>query len=188
MTPSSGTASPGPVEGRTADLVAACNAHVDRVVSLDVASGLDATGSSAPGRVVGTDATLTLALPETEPVGVRELWLADIGPPRGVYERLDIDYATPFDGRLPGSARRIRLNRTNRARAAERSRQPRRSRSTPTRPLLSLPAVAPSPAPDESLLYAPLCETLSRPESRSRAAIPLSAKRQAFIEPQTIPT
>jgi len=66
-------------------------------VSLDVPSGVDATTGETLGTAVAPDRTVTLALPKTgldAPPGA--LYLADIGIPRTVYERLDIEYGRPF--------------------------------------------------------------------------------------------
>jgi NAD(P)H-hydrate epimerase len=48
---------------------------------------------------VTPDRPVTLALPKTGPGGVPgTLYLADIGIPATVYERLGIEYETPFEG------------------------------------------------------------------------------------------
>ena len=66
-------------------------------VSLDVPSGVDATTGAVLGVSVDPVRTVTLALPKT---GLDEvsgtLFLADIGIPTTVYDRLDIAYETPF--------------------------------------------------------------------------------------------
>ena len=73
--------------GRSADLIDAVNAH-DRVVSLDVPSGLDTATGDTPGRHVTADATLTLAMPK---LGLRDrpevgrLFVGDISVPASVY-------------------------------------------------------------------------------------------------------
>jgi NAD(P)H-hydrate epimerase len=89
----------GLVEGRAAYLISATNRSDARVLSLDVPSGLNATTGERPGPSVSADRTLTLALPKTGLTTVRDLRLADIGIPAGVYERVGVDYAQPFDGR-----------------------------------------------------------------------------------------
>jgi len=80
------------------------DAYVERMddlpgptVSLDVPSGRDATTGEAPGAAVVPDRTVTLALPKTGlDAGTGRLYLADIGIPRTVYERLGIAYEPPF--------------------------------------------------------------------------------------------
>ena len=63
-------------------------------------SGIDATSGEALGSAVEPDRTLTLALPKTGLTTVPgELLLADIGIPETVYERLGIEYTTPFEER-----------------------------------------------------------------------------------------
>ena len=97
----------GAPRGRAAELILASNRH-KRVLSLDLPSGLDATTGEAPGAVVRPERTLTLALPKT---GLGEipgdLYLADIGIPPEVYERLDLSYRSPF----PDAGYWIRLSR-----------------------------------------------------------------------------
>jgi NAD(P)H-hydrate epimerase len=69
----------------------------DPVVSLDVPSGMDATTGDAHGVRVHPDRTVTLALPKTGlDAAEGALYLADIGIPAAVYDRLDIDYESPF--------------------------------------------------------------------------------------------
>jgi NAD(P)H-hydrate epimerase len=85
--------------GRAAELIEA-TADFDRVVSLDVPSGLDATTGERPGVAVAPDAVLTLALPKPGLGAVdADLRLADIGIPAGVYDRADVAYRDPFGGR-----------------------------------------------------------------------------------------
>jgi len=74
------------------------NERSDPVVSLDVPSGIDATTGATLGVSVTPDRTVTLALPKTGLDGVPgTLYLADIGIPATVYERLGIEYETPFE-------------------------------------------------------------------------------------------
>lgn len=85
--------------GRAADLIEACDSAA-RALALDVPSGVDATTGDRPGVAVDADHTLTLALPKTglAAAGVGDLSLADIAIPATVYERVGIDYESPFDG------------------------------------------------------------------------------------------
>ena len=86
----------GAPRGRAVELIHACNRH-GRVLSLDVPSGLDATTGEAPGAVVQPERTLTLALPKTGLSRIPgDLYLADIGIPPEVYERLGLSYRSPF--------------------------------------------------------------------------------------------
>lgn len=91
----------GAPRGRTAELIALCNAHAARVLALDVPSGLEATTGETPGVVVRAERTLTLALPKT---GLRELpgelYLADIGIPPEVYDPLGLSFEPFFGGRF----------------------------------------------------------------------------------------
>jgi NAD(P)H-hydrate epimerase len=66
-------------------------------VSLDVPSGIDATAGETLRVAVTPDRTITLALPKMgldAPTGA--IYLADIGIPRTVYDRLGIEYQPPF--------------------------------------------------------------------------------------------
>ena len=69
-------------------------ANTQRVVSLDLPSGL------LSGSHVTAEATLTLAAPKRAlletPGGVGALYLADLGIPATAYERLGIDWRSPF--------------------------------------------------------------------------------------------
>jgi NAD(P)H-hydrate epimerase len=87
----------GAPRGRAAELIDMCNQHAARVLSLDVPSGLDATTGDAPGMVVRPERTLTLALPKTGLQRVPgELYLADIGIPPEVYQRLGLSFEPLF--------------------------------------------------------------------------------------------
>ena len=90
----------GAPRGRVAALIDLCNRHAARVLSLDVPSGLDATTGEAPGAVVCPERTLTLALPKTGLQRVPgELYLADIGIPPEVFQRLGLSFDPPFGER-----------------------------------------------------------------------------------------
>jgi NAD(P)H-hydrate epimerase len=90
----------GAPRGRAAELIDMCNQHAARVLSLDVPSGLDATTGDTPGVAVRPERTLTLALPK---IGLQrvpgELYLADIGIPPEVYQRLGLFFEPPFRNR-----------------------------------------------------------------------------------------
>jgi NAD(P)H-hydrate epimerase len=97
----------GAPRGRAAELILSSNRH-GRVLSLDVPSGLDSTTGEAPGAVVRPERTLTLALPKTGLGDIADdLYLADIGIPPEVYERLGLPYRSPF----PDAGYWIRLSR-----------------------------------------------------------------------------
>lgn len=81
----------------TAHLINECNRLAQRVLCLDVASGLDATTREAPGVVVRAARTLALALPKTGLARIPgELYLADIGIPPEVFARAGLRYHSPF--------------------------------------------------------------------------------------------
>jgi len=87
----------GAATGATAQLIDLCNESAERVLSLDVPSGVDATTGDSPGPAIRTHRTLTLALPKT---GLRrvhgKLYLADIGIPPEVFRRLGLQLEPPF--------------------------------------------------------------------------------------------
>ena len=90
----------GPVRESGRRLIEAVNGLDVRVVSLDVPSGIDATTGAVMGAAIAPDRTVTLALPKTGLVDRSEpLSLADISIPATVYERVGIEYATPFGGK-----------------------------------------------------------------------------------------
>ena len=91
----------GAPRGRAADLIEWANATKALILSLDLPSGLDATTGDAPGAVIAPRWTMTLALPKTGllPQRTGELYLADIGIPQAVYQRMKLPYRTPFDHR-----------------------------------------------------------------------------------------
>jgi NAD(P)H-hydrate epimerase len=89
----------GAPRGKTAELIDLCNQHASRVLSLDVPSGLQATTGEGPGAVVRPERTLTLALPKTGLHGVPgDLYLADIGIPPEVFDRIGLSFEPPFRG------------------------------------------------------------------------------------------
>jgi NAD(P)H-hydrate epimerase len=83
----------GPPRGSVAEMIQWATESTAPIVSLDVPSGIDSTTGRAPGGRIDAKLTLTLALPKTglDVAAVGELWLGDIGIPRGVYRRMGID-------------------------------------------------------------------------------------------------
>ena len=95
----------GALYGMIANLIHWANVCAAPVLSLDVPSGLNAdTGilshDTASHPCIRATKTLTLALPKRGLVAacVGELWLADIGIPRTVFQKLGLDVASPFAG------------------------------------------------------------------------------------------
>ncbi len=93
----SGTGAP---QGRMHELVEASAGR--RVLALDSPTGLELSSGTVPGAHVTAEATMTLALPKR---GLREaaarplvgrLLLADISVPAAVYERMGLEYTSPF--------------------------------------------------------------------------------------------
>ncbi|MGQ4556131.1 NAD(P)H-hydrate epimerase [Halobellus sp. GM3] len=87
----------GDVRAPARELIERMNRLRAPTVSLDVPSGTDATTGDARGATVDPDRVVTLALPKTGLVPYDgALFLGDIGVPRTVYDRLDIEYEPPF--------------------------------------------------------------------------------------------
>lgn len=92
----------GAPRGLAAVLIEKANASGRPIVSLDVASGLDAGSGRVHEPSIRATATLTLALPKTglgtdEARGrVGDLYLGDLSVPPGLYRRLGLDVAPLF--------------------------------------------------------------------------------------------
>lgn len=86
--------------GRAAELIEMCDSSAARILSLDVPSGLNATTGEIPGVSIHPERTLTLALPKTGLVGIEgELYMADIGIPPELYDRVGISVVPYFNKR-----------------------------------------------------------------------------------------
>ena len=85
-----------------ATLIARITAADGRILSLDIPSGVDPDSGVASELAIRASATLTLALPKTgllTTAGVAssgELFLADIGLPAALYERIGLTVGSPF--------------------------------------------------------------------------------------------
>ncbi len=72
------------------------------LLSLDLPSGVDATSGQRPGAAIAADCTLTLALPKTGLLHdpgrtlAGQVYLADIGIPRGVFNEAGVDVPVIF--------------------------------------------------------------------------------------------
>lgn len=93
----------GKPRGWTGEIIARAVAERLRTLSLDVPSGIDATTVECYEPCVRADATLTLALPKTGLLApaargaVGTLYLADIGIPPRLYERLGLTVGPIFE-------------------------------------------------------------------------------------------
>ena len=87
--------------GAAAEFMQWANQSNVPVLALDVPSGIDSTTGDAPGKYMKVQRTMTLALPKTGllPEKTGELFLADIGIPQIVYQRIGVHYVSPFDTR-----------------------------------------------------------------------------------------
>lgn len=88
--------------GKSLQFIEWANSQNAKKISLDIPSGVDSTTGANYGEYFHADLTLTLALPKT---GLTEekcgkLSLGDIGIPKIVYDKIDIDYNTPFKNRF----------------------------------------------------------------------------------------
>lgn len=79
----------GAPHGIVSDLIEWMSDGEAPVLALDVPSGVDSTTGESPGAHARATTTMTLGLPKTglDSTAVGELWLADIGIPRSVFER-----------------------------------------------------------------------------------------------------
>ncbi len=91
----------GAPHGVVAELIRQMNACFDKVISLDVPSGMDPDRGIAPGPVVMAGATLTLALPKTGLCTdharsyAGAIYLADIGVPPRLYLEPELGFKVP---------------------------------------------------------------------------------------------
>lgn len=92
----------GAPTGKTAELIQWANENDTPMLSLDIPTGVDSTTGETPGQFINATRTVTLALPKTglcpETTGV--LWLADIGIPQAAFQKLGLDYISPFENRF----------------------------------------------------------------------------------------
>lgn len=84
--------------GKSLQFIQWANSQNAKKISLDVPSGIDSTTGDNYGEYFLTDTTMTLALPKT---GLSEdkcgkLLLADIGISKNVYDKIGIEYISPF--------------------------------------------------------------------------------------------
>ena len=92
----------GVPRGNSLQFIQWANTQTARKISLDIPSGIDSTSGEHYGEYFHTESTLTLALPKT---GLSEtkcgkLFLGDIGIPKVAYDRIGIDYFSPFKNRF----------------------------------------------------------------------------------------
>lgn len=84
--------------GNLLDLIKWSNSSSAKIISLDIPSGVDSNTGEAPGEYINAFATLTLALPKhglfNDKTGI--LYLGDIGIPKETYNKIGIDYTSPF--------------------------------------------------------------------------------------------
>lgn len=105
----------GDPRGEAARLIRMANDHPAPVVAIDLPSGLNATTGHVGDPCIQASMTVTLALPKTglltAPQAVTgEIWLADIGVPSSVYDRIGVQvppdlFSTGSPNRLPGEIR-----------------------------------------------------------------------------------
>jgi len=91
----------GKPKGISAEMIEWASEKLSVRISLDVPSGVNATTGEVMGAFINPDFTMTLALPKTGliPEVTGDLYLADIGIPAKVYEKLKLDYQPPFEGK-----------------------------------------------------------------------------------------
>lgn len=102
-------------KGETADLIRLANTTRRPILSFDVPSGLSSDEGLILSPSIRASATMTLARPkiglvEGWPI-VRDLWIADIGVPPTLYQRLGLDAHDLFNGQTVvclGRARKLK--------------------------------------------------------------------------------
>lgn len=89
----------GKPKGISAEMIEWSSEKLGVRLSLDVPSGVNATSGEVTGTFINPDITMTLALPKTglTPEVTGDLYLADIGIPKKVYEKLKLNYQSPFE-------------------------------------------------------------------------------------------
>lgn len=89
----------GEPKSKSLELIKWASQQLGIIISLDIPSGINSTTGEAACNHIKPDITLTLALPKTGllPVLTGELYLADIGIPNKVYEKLNLKYQQPFN-------------------------------------------------------------------------------------------
>jgi len=89
----------GEPKGKSLELIKWATQQLGIKISLDIPSGVNSTTGEAAIQHIKPDITMTLALPKTGllPSVTGELFLADIGIPKNVYEKLGLNYQLPFN-------------------------------------------------------------------------------------------
>ena len=89
----------GKPRGILKEMIKWANSKTAKIISLDIPSGFDSNTGETPGEFINAFATLTLALPKIGLMNNRigKLFLCDIGIPKSVYSKINIDYINPFD-------------------------------------------------------------------------------------------
>ncbi len=84
--------------GKVLKMINWANQQKAKILSLDVPSGVDSTTGKTCNEYIKANRTLTLALPKTGllPELTGDLFLADIGIPKKVYNKIGINYKNPF--------------------------------------------------------------------------------------------
>ncbi len=90
------------LRGNSLQFIQWTNSQTAKKISLDIPSGIDSTTGEHYGEYFHTDSTLTLALPKTGLTEIKcgKLLLGDIGIPKIVYDKIGIDYQSPFNNRF----------------------------------------------------------------------------------------
>ena len=88
----------GKPKGISAEMIDWASNKLGIRISLDVPSCVNATSCEKMGTFINPDITMTLALPKTGllPEITGDLYLADIGIPSKVHEKLNLNYQSPF--------------------------------------------------------------------------------------------
>ncbi len=92
----------GAPTGKASELIQWANEKDTQILSLDIPSGVDSTTGETLGAFIDATRTVTLALPKTGllPETTGHLWLADIGIPQAAFQKLGLEYISPFGHRF----------------------------------------------------------------------------------------
>jgi len=82
----------------TLTLIQWANANGAPILAYDVPSGVDSTTGRAVGEYIKATTTMTIALPKTGLIQSKtgSLYVADVGIPQYLYNKLGINYTSPF--------------------------------------------------------------------------------------------
>lgn len=87
--------------GQVKEIINWANSSRNKIISLDIPSGIDANTGLARGIFIEADATITLALPKVglQKMKFGKIYLADIGIPKATFEMVGLSYTSPYNNK-----------------------------------------------------------------------------------------